>query len=322
MNLGWIKGITDTAKGAAKTGLIVVKAHAPEILVGTGVVGFCVTVYEACVATNKAHDILDRKAEAETALADPHIAPVIREQNLKTLNTVTRNALIKAYLPVGTTGLASVILVLSGFKILNGRFIGVAAAYKSLEAGMNRYRGNVIDEFGEEVDYRMLHGIKKEDEEAALKEREDNKDIQTDNKKKLIGKKAPKTRYQHIYDKLFDEYSDRWKRYWNAEMMLDYLRQKENEMNDRLQINKHLFLNEVYDALGLERTSEGQVVGWILTKNNPNSKVSFGLKEMPESVLRDILSVTRNEDLRVWLHFNPDGIIYRMIDQKDYDICD
>ena len=74
-------------------------------------------------------------------------------------------------------------------------------------------------------------------------------------------------------------------------------------------------LNEVYDLLGLDRTEAGAVVGWILTKNNPDSYVDFGLDNIPEAKLREILSADRNEDIWIRLHFNPDGLIYNMIDK-------
>ena len=98
--------------------------------------------------------------------------------------------------------------------------------------------------------------------------------------------------------------------------MLEYLKQKQRELNDRLQINKHLFLNEVYDALGLERTTEGAIVGWIITPGNKNSYVSLGIDEMPEEELREILRTHRNEDIRVKLRIIPDGIIYNLIDHQ------
>ena len=55
-----------------------------------------------------------------------------------------------------------------------------------------------------------------------------------------------------------------------------FLRMQENYANDILRSKGHLFLNEVYDMLGIPRTKEGQVVGWVYDKDNP-SQVDFGL---------------------------------------------
>ena len=315
---GILKTIADGAQKCAKTGLLMAKAHAPEIMIGGGIVGFGVTVYGACKATNKAHDILEEKEERVALYNDEldenaSYTRSMYNEDIRVLNNRTRLRLLRAYAPVATTGIASVILVLGGYRVLNGRYIGVAAAYKTLEKVTERYRNNVIDEFGEETDWRMLHSIKKEDMDAAMKEREDNKEIIADNKNKVI-KKRPASMYHDVYDSLFDAHSERWKRYWTPEMMLDYLRQKESEANDKLRINGSLFLNDVYEMLGMPKTPEGQVTGWIY---NPGKFLScvvdFGLKSMPEEEIRRILGTTRNEDLRVWLHFNPMGVVYTMI---------
>ena len=320
MSIGWIKGLADAAKSCAKTGLIIVKAHTPELMIGSGVVGFGVTVYEACRATNKAHDILEEKEELILdrqrycqSDSGKHYTEAMLNEDIDTINKRTRWKLIRAYTPMVTTGVASVILVLGGYRVLNGRYVGVAAAYKTLESGFSRYRVNVVNEYGEDVDYRMLHDIPKEDMEAALKERDRNEEIAEQNKGKII-KRKPEERYHEIYDTLFDPHSSRWRNYWNAVMMLEFLKGVQQAANDKLRINGHLFLNDVYDMLGKPHTPEGQVVGWLYNKGSfPYGYVDLGIDHMPEEELRRILSTTRNEDLRVWLRFNTLGVIYQQI---------
>ena len=314
MNLNWIKGLTNTARGCVKTGAVIVKAHAPEILIVGGIAGFGGTIYSAVKATNKAHDILDEKDEAMAVLDEAeanhiYVEPEARER----INRSARWKLIKAYAPVGTMAACSVIMILGGYKIVNGRYVGMASAYKILEGQFGRYRGNVIDEYGEEVDWRMLNNLKQETLEAARNEREENKEIEADNKHKLI-KTKPKTKYQDINSQIFDPHSERWKSYWTAEMMLDYLEIKENQLTDKLRINKVLFDNESNDALGLPRTAEGQLLGKIW---RPGARVCFGaggkpIKEsLPPDELRRLLGTTRNEDLWVWIHLNHDGVVYK-----------
>lgn len=318
---GFFKGLLSTAKSAAGNAGLVVKAHAPEILIGTGVVGFGVTVVEACGATNKARDILDEKEDRirnveeeceELGLGEESAQSVIRD-----VQKQTRVRLIKTYLPTATTGIASVILVLGGYKVLNGRYIGATMLCKTLEAGFERYRGNVIDEFGQEVDWRMMNSVKPEEMEKALREREDNRSLKEENKGKLIGKKKPKNRYGHLYRNIFDNYSSKWRRYWTAMQVLEWLRQKNRELNDRLMIVGHVFENEYNDIMGFERTSEGQLNGWIKRPGQTVGHIDIGVDSLPEDVLRDILSCTRNEDIRVPLRPNFDGIIYDLIDKDD-----
>lgn len=306
-------------KNAASGSGLFFKAHAPEILVGTGVVGFGLTVVGACKATSKAHDILEAKEEAlndnDLAFQDNIISEKDHEDNIRQINRNSKWMLVKAYTPTATGLVVSVILVLGGYRMINGRLVKTAAAYKILEDGFGRYRENVRDEFGEDADWRMLNTIRPERLEAAEKEREANREIEADKKRKKKNYEKRRTAHQEVYSKFFDQYSDRWRRSWTPDQVWDYLKQKQREANDMLRIRKHIFLNEVYDLLGLDRTEEGAVVGWILTKNNPNSFVDFGLKSMPEEERRRFLSAERNEDIKIWLHFNPDGLIYNMIDK-------
>lgn len=323
-----IKSAGNTARGIAGNAGLIVKAHAPEILVSAGLIGFGGTIWSACKATSKAHDILAEKEESMAELNDQLLrndgyTPSMAARDEKAIQKQARNGLIRAYAPTVSMGIGSAALVLCGFGILNGRYVGVTMAYKTLESGYNHYRSNVIEEFGEDVDHRMLYSIKKEEMEAALREREDNRESKAEKGKRFGKRTKPATRYRDIYTNIFDNYSDRWKRYWTPEMVLDYLKQKEREFNDKLEINGSLFVNEINDALGFERTAEGAVTGWIKRKglNRPGKKrVSIGLDEMPQEELREILACNRNEDIRVKIRMNPDGIIYDLVDQKDYDI--
>lgn len=72
----------------------------------------------------------------------------------------------------------------------------------------------------------------------------------------------------------------------------------------------HVFLNEVYDALGLERSPEGQIVGWALNDNyDPNEGdgyISFGIFE---DYMKDKGKNFNNYDRTILVDFNVDGNI-------------
>ena len=55
-----------------------------------------------------------------------------------------------------------------------------------------------------------------------------------------------------------------------------------NEIVKQEAVDGYLFLNDVYDLLGIPKSKAGQVVGWIYDKNNNtdgDNYVSFGLVE-------------------------------------------
>ena len=73
-----------------------------------------------------------------------------------------------------------------------------------------------------------------------------------------------------------------------------------------LQVRGHLFLNEVYDRLGIPRTTIGQLVGWVYS--DENSHVDFGLNLNNENKM-----FMRGEIATAFLTFNVDGIIINKI---------
>ena len=109
------------------------------------------------------------------------------------------------------------------------------------------------------------------------------------------------------YARFFDECSAAWQK--DSKYNLMYLKSTQNLMNDRLRSRGHLFLNEVYDHLGLPRSKEGQIVGWIYDTENPigDNFVDFGIfddRSKPD------ISEFENSIL---LDFNVDGNILAKI---------
>lgn len=329
MNVGLIfTNIGNAVKSAAGTSMLFAKKHAPEILISSGITGFVITVIETVKATNKTNDILETrevkldsctKALSYAVENDGTYTSEDYQKDVKVIKKGAKWELIKTWAPVATTGVASVILVLGGYKVLNGRYVATAAAYKTLEAGFDRYRQNVIDEFGKDTDWRMAHNIKAEEYEE-LKKKQDELKREAAEKNK---NKKPRTQYsKDINNQIFDSHSsDRWQRYWIPQQVIQWVQQKESELQDMLNSRGHVFLNEAYDKLGMPRTAQGSVVGWINTPKNNHLDKPFRLSlgyandECPEEELRRILGSNSNEETWLWITPNCDGVIYQMIDK-------
>lgn len=105
------------------------------------------------------------------------------------------------------------------------------------------------------------------------------------------------------YARFFNSSCPGWSK--DPEMNKLFLKQIENYMNEKLRAQGYLFLNEVYDQLGMARSKAGQIVGWIYNPENPigDNCVDF-----------DIYS-DRNQDFvngietDALLDFNVDGCI-------------
>lgn len=99
------------------------------------------------------------------------------------------------------------------------------------------------------------------------------------------------------YDRVFDEENKNWssKKMYN----LTFLKCQEAWLNDRLQARGHVFLNEAYDALGMNRSAAGAIMGWF---KRPESK---GIE----------LHLEESEDGAAYrISFNVEGVIYNLLD--------
>lgn len=102
---------------------------------------------------------------------------------------------------------------------------------------------------------------------------------------------------------IFDEYNSNWS--IDLERNILFLRAQQAYFNHALRARGHVFLNEVYDALGLPRTVDGSISGWSLSEN-PDTFVDFGLGGIGEAGKR----MTTFS-----LVFNIDGVIFHTIEK-------
>src|SRR5699024_11599743 len=91
-----------------------------------------------------------------------------------------------------------------------------------------------------------------------------------------------------------------------------FLEDVQNAMNLRLQCNGFLFLNDVLDALGMDRIPAGQQLGWINRGDKAGSFVDFGLGMNSDVETKATVEETI-EHGDVFLDFNVDGVIWNLI---------
>ena len=112
------------------------------------------------------------------------------------------------------------------------------------------------------------------------------------------------------YARFFDEGCPKWEK--DPEYVNLFLRCQQGYANDLLKTRGLLFLNEVYDLLGIPRTKEGAVVGWVYDEKNPvgDNKVDFGLAL---DMNRNFINGWENRPL---LDFNVDGNILDYLERE------
>lgn len=289
------------------------KKHSPEILVVAGVVGTVVSAVMACKATTKVSDILEKTKEdinsihncaANESLAEEY-TPEDVKKDLAIVYVQTGVKLVKLYAPAVALGALSLGSILASNNILRQRNVALAAAYATVDKGFKEYRNRVVERFGEEVERELRHNIKaKKIEKIVVGE-----DGKEKNVKETIQVAEDPNTYSD-YARFFDDGCTGWEK--DSEYNLMFLRAQQQYANDKLRANGRLFLNEVYDMLGIPRTKAGQVVGWVYDAKNPigDNYIDFGIYNVHRETVRNFVN---GYERTILLDFNVDGNIWDMM---------
>lgn len=291
-----------------------VKKHSPEILIVTGVAGVIASAVMACKATtkigkvaddhkkqiNEVHDSLERgyTKSGETYNEEDS------KKDLTIIYAQTGLKYAKLYAPAVILGALSLTAIVSSNNILRKRNVALAAAYTAVDKSFKEYRGRVVERFGKDLDRELRYNIKaKEIEETVVDENGEEKKV-----KKTIEVADPNS--YSDYAKIFDESCVGWTK--SPEYNLMFLKQQQAHANRLLQQNGILFLNDVYEMLGFQKTQAGQVVGWIYDEEHPigDNFVDFGIYNLYSEKARDFVN---GYERSIVLDFNVDGNVWSLM---------
>lgn len=289
------------------------KKHSPEILVGAGIVGVVTSTVMACKATTKIDEILTEQKEniekTKQYVEEHGYSDKYTEEDHKKDLTIfySRSVvdLVKLYAPSVVLGTVSIAMIIGGHNVLRKRNVALAAAYATVEKGFKEYRGRVVERFGEQLDKELKYNIKsKELEEVAVDEKTGKEKVE----KKTVHVADPSA--YSDYARFFDDGCAGWSK--DPEFNLMFVKDQQRYANDLLKTKGHLFLNEVYDMLGIPRTKAGQVVGWIYDEKHPvgDNFVDFGIYDLYNEKKRDFVN---GYERTILLDFNVDGNILDLI---------
>jgi len=277
---------------------LVVKKFSPEILTVVGVVGVIAAAVVASKATLRLEPVVDKLTEsvdlAKRNKAESLEGAYSDKEYVRDMGAAYTRAVLdlsKLYGPAVTLGLTSITCIVGAHGIMRKRNVALVAAYKAVEQSFAEYRKRVTEDYGQEKDLEYRVGVRKEEE--------------VDEKSgKKVSKKVIDPNGISVYARFFDEFNVNWEK--EAEYNLFFLRSQQNYANDLLKARGHIFLNEVYDMVGIERSGSGAVVGWVLSKDGDNF-VDFGIYDFNNTNF-----VNGNESV-ILLDFNVDGLVYDKI---------
>jgi hypothetical protein len=299
------KKVTNAVTSKVGRQVLIGKKHSPTVLFAAGVAGVVTTVVLASKATLKMEDVLAEAEKKRVEIGDAEALETDEYTNDDAkrdgavVRVQTALAIGKLYAPAFAVGVISIACLSGSHVILSRRNVALTATLAGVDRMFKEYRARVVDELGAEKDQEFRYGTV---------EREITVETDDGPKKKTVKVVDKK---QDPYTFLFDgTTTQNWQKIPAYNQM--FLNAQQDFANQLLMARGHVFLNDILDALGLDRTPAGAITGWI--KGAHETKEGDGYIDF--GILRDLYKgkqfIDGNEN-SIWLEFNVDGPIYDKI---------
>lgn len=264
----------------AKTAMKVKKVS-PELCLIAGFGCFVGSAVAASKATLKAERLLDEHKEQINSIKavrndesyEEEYSDLDYKKDLTTVYARTTVNFVKNYALAAGLFAAGTFFVLGSYKIMKKRYAMLSASYSALQKMFDVYRERVKNDAGIDKDLEYMYGAKKKD--ILIEEVDKNgKNKQKKEEVTVMGEHqySPYARY-------FDEGCEQWTK--DHQYNLDFLINMQRVANEKLHASVSeggkgfVCLNEVYELLGIPKSSVGQQVGWV--EGNGDDFIDFGI---------------------------------------------
>lgn len=298
--------IVSIATSAAYKGKFFCQKNSSDIFMGLGIMSLGLSLISVGRSSLKATSVLDEHKKnlqnINECIENPEKYDYTEEDMKIDVRKTYRNTAVQMiclYGPSVALAGVSVACFVRSNTILKTRNAALSSALAGVTREFKRYRENIIEKYGKDVDHEMRYNIKKERV----------KDPDTGEKcDKNLGKDVSSKNNYGPYTRIFDELNPNWQPV-NAHNKA-FLQAQERYANNILIARGVLYLNDVYEMLGFDKTPEGQVIGWVYRPNDDShlgaNFVDFGMFNFAKASSKDFaLGVTDS----VVLEFNVDGYI-------------
>lgn len=281
---------------------LMLKKNSPHIFFGAGIVGAVGATVLACRATLKLEETLDEiKVDVEKVKVAYEAQTITTQEKNRLMVLKAGRGMVKIgrlYGPSILLGAASVAALSNSHATLARRNSALTGGLAMASQAFEEYRERVRTEIGDEKERDVYYGITHEEQTI-------------DGKKRIVPVRGPEglTRFAVV----IDANSGVWERY--PDLTLQRIKAAEAYIQQRVDNFGFAFLNDAYQALGIEDTSDGAIFGWVKNKpNEPTTYVDFGLDSYPTN--SDFLM---GNDTTCVLDFNVSGVMYHLVDGKKLD---
>jgi hypothetical protein len=304
-----LKTLANKVTGKVGRQVLIAQKHSPTALYALGVVGVGTAVVLACQATLKLSEVLQ---EGEEHLKKVEVTVREDDEEVKkagfNVRLQTAIKIVRLYAPSAILLAASLGAITSSHVILKRRNAALTAAYAIVHKSFDDYRNRVRDELGAEKDLEFRFGTA---EREVMEEGPNGPEVRVI---KGLDPDAVKKEIEagRTYARIFDRDNDNWSDVPHQNQ--HFIQMVMNHARDALQIHGHIFLSDVYDMLGFERTKASTQVGWVrdikidpVTKKPMNDGyIDFGVWD--EGMYKGKEWIKGNPKAFL-LDFNVDGVI-------------
>lgn len=291
---------TDSVVRGLKSAELKLRKNGPKIAVTAGCIGTVAAGVMACKDTLKLDSVLD---EIKIDIDNVKGMKLEGSEKYKELTKVYAKSGLKIgklYADSVITEAGSLILIGTGFGTMSKRERNAAAAVATYAGILSNYRKNVISELGEDADRRFRYGLKENEMEITPVD----DDGKAGKKEKVTNITTNAMSDYSDFARFFDESCRGWDK--DPEYNKMFLSGVESWCTNKLRRDGYLFLNQVYEALGMEPTYAGNSVGWIYDDENPvgDNRVIFNVYDPTNEAKRMFVNGQTNV---VLIDFNIDG---------------
>lgn len=295
-----MKFIPKTVSRTVAMNTLKLKKNSPTILFVGGLAGAVGATVLACRATLKLESVLEEtKNNLDIANEIRHSDYTEKDRNHDKTIMYAQGAfaVTRLYGPAIILGVVSIAALTGSHKTLTSRNASLTAAYAAVDGAFREYRRRVSSEFGEEKEREIY--IDAQDKTVVV-------DGKNGPKKETV--KIPGNTSASPYAKFFNATNKNWNHVGEYNFL--FLRGQEKWANQKLQNNGYVMLCDVYDDLGIPRTSASMVVGWRLDGDG-DGYIDFGIFD--ENEVRRVHDFLTNQEDCILLDFNVDGVVYDKI---------
>lgn len=315
--------VFNVIKSVGAKALLKVRKVSPEIAIGAGIVFGAGAIITACMASRKVdkevieplheqlNDVEERLKTVDEEVNDEQLKKEAKKDICHDALVAYKDAAVgfcKLYWKPAAFAIGSAACTLGGFGIMKNRYITTAAALNGVTEAFRSYRNYVRNElgYGEEGEKAILAKAR---HEKGFKVIDENGEIATHEGNGLVMTRGSKSPYEYDFNRFTSVM-------WEPDPIVNQamLQTEQDYANDLLKINGYVFLNDVLERIGMDKTSVGQRLGWVIDRGDKT--IDFGYFD---AFMRDMAVDTDICRKNIRLNFNCDGDIIADVDRLELE---